>query len=70
MDVEQKFINNLIQVRKAKDITQTELANITGLTQQVISSIERRDRVPTLTNLIKYLNGLDIDINELFRNYL
>lgn len=38
MDIEQQFINNLIKIRKAKDISQRELADITGLTQQAISS--------------------------------
>lgn len=70
MNTEQKFINNLVKARKAKNLSQRELADITGLTQQAISSIERRDRVPTLPNLIKYLNGLNIDINEVFRSYL
>lgn len=70
MDIEQQFINNLIKIRKAKDISQRELADITGLTQQAISSFYWRDRVPTLTNLIKYLKGLNIDINDMLKDYL
>lgn len=70
MDIEKQFIDNLVKIRKAKGLSQRELASITGLTQQSISSIERKDRVPTLTNLIKYLKGLNIDINDMLKNYI
>ena len=63
--VERRFILGLIELRKKSGITQVELARKTGLTQQVISNIEKMDRRPTLTNLIKYLLGLGIDINYL-----
>lgn len=63
--VERRFILGLIELRKKSGITQVELARKTGLTQQVISNIEKMDRRPTLTNLIKYLLGLGIDINDL-----
>ena len=63
---EREFIIKLINVRKEKGITQKELAKKTGLTQQVISTIEQCGRRPTLTNLIRYLIGLDLDINKIF----
>lgn len=62
---ERRFITGLVKIRKNAGITQSELANSTGLTQQVVSSIEKMDRKPTLTNLIRYLLGLGIDINDL-----
>lgn len=61
-----KFIKKLIATRKSNELSQKELAERTGLTQQAISSIEKLDRKPTLLNLIKYLLGLDIDINSIF----
>ena len=54
-EIEREFIIKLINVRKEKGITQKELAKKTGLTQQVISTIEQCGRRPTLTNLIRYL---------------
>lgn len=66
-EVEREFIIKLISVRKDKGITQKELAKKTGLTQQVISTIEQCGRRPTLTNLIRYLMGLDLDINKIFK---
>ena len=65
-EIEREFIIKLINVRKEKGITQKELAKKTGLTQQVISIIEQCGRRPTLTNLIRYLIGLDLDINKIF----
>ena len=65
-EIEREFIIKLINVRKEKGITQKELAKKTGLTQQVNSTIEQCGRRPTLTNLIRYLIGLDLDINKIF----
>lgn len=60
------FLSNAIQYRRNKGITQKELAKYTGLSQQTISFIETGKREPTLSMLIKYLNGLDIDLNDVF----
>ena len=67
-EIERAFIIKLISVRNEKGITQKELAKKTGLTQQVISTIEQCGRRPTLTNLIRYLMGLDLDINKIFNS--
>ena len=67
-EIERAFIIKLISVRKEKGITQKELAKKTGLTQQVISTIEQCGRRTTLTNLIRYLMGLDLDINKIFNS--
>lgn len=66
-EVEYTFIENLVKARKERGLTQKELAERTGLNQQVISSFEKYDRKPTLPNIIKYLLGLGIDINDIFK---
>jgi transcriptional regulator with XRE-family HTH domain len=53
--------------RKSKKISQQELANKTGLTRQMVSKVETYTSTPTLTTLIKYLKGLEIDFNELLK---
>ena len=63
--IEREFIMGLIRLRKEQKITQKELAKRTGLTQQVIPNVEKMDRKPTLPNLIRYLLGLGININDL-----
>lgn len=61
-----KFVNNLVNERKHKGMTQMDVAKKTGLRQQVISSIELTHKA-SLQNAIKYLVALDIDINKLFK---
>ena len=63
--IEREFISNLVNLRKSQGLTQTQLAEKTGLTQQVISNIEKMDRKPTLTNIIRYVLGLGVNINNL-----
>ncbi len=47
----------LIERRKAVKMTQTDLANVTGLSQQAVSRIERGSGA-TIASLIKYLLGI------------
>ena len=58
-EAECKLRRNLADVRKQQKITQTELMERTGLTQQVISRIEKGHEIsPSLKNLIKYANAV------------
>ena len=41
---EYRLIGEMISLRKQENITQKELAKLTGKTQQTISKIERRER--------------------------
>lgn len=61
-----ELIAKAVKHRKEINITQREVALRTGLSQQAISSLERCDREPRLSNLLKYLEGIDIDINKIF----
>ena len=44
---EYKLIGEMISLRKQENITQKELASLTGNKQQVISRIERKESIPT-----------------------
>ena len=58
-----KIRRELAEARKKKNITQTELKERTGLTQQVISRIEKdNDISPSLKNLIKYVNAIGYEL--------
>lgn len=62
-EAECKIRRELIDARKQKNITQTELKERTGLTQQVISRIEKDNNIsPSLKNLIKYVNALGYEL--------
>ena len=65
-DIEFKLIENLVNERKKRSITQKEIAEKTGLSQQAISRIEKYGNRPSLSNLLKYMYALEININDLF----
>ena len=53
----------LSQARKEKNLTQSSIKEITGLTQQAISRIEKaNDRSPTLKTLIRYCDAIGYEL--------
>lgn len=65
-DMQYKLIKNLQKRRLEQRMSQKDIANITGLSQQAISRIETFQYSPSLPNLLKYMNALNLDINSLF----
>lgn len=61
-----KLIENLVKQRKIRNMTQEDISNITGMSQQAISRIEKYGHTPSLTNLLKYMRALNLDINRIF----
>ena len=59
---EYRLIGEMISLRKQENITQKELAKLTGKTQQTISKIERRESIPTITAFNKLLNVLGYEL--------
>ena len=58
-----KLRRELANARKKLNLTQSELKKRTGLTQQVISRIEKEHEIsPSLRNLIKYVNAIGYDL--------
>ena len=51
----------LIETRKAESMTQKDLANASGLSQQAVSRIEKGSGT-TVSSLIKYLSGIGYTI--------
>ena len=51
----------LIQMRKEENMTQTDVANAAGLSQQAVSRIEKGAGA-TISSLIKYLTGIGYSI--------
>jgi DNA-binding XRE family transcriptional regulator len=61
-----KLRRELIEARKKEDLTQAELREKTGLTQQTISRIETNHEIsPSLRNLIKYAGALGYELTLL-----
>ncbi len=67
IDITNNLIDNLSRHRKLQNITQRELSKITGISIGTISKIENGDSIPTTVTLVKYLSGLGVDINDIFK---
>lgn len=64
---DKQFIEKIVNHRKELGLTQKDISRITGLSQQAISSLERYDREPRLNTLLKYLEAINIDIENIFK---
>ena len=56
-------MQSVISIRKELNLTQKEVSKKSGLTQQMISRMEKVDNSPTLANFLKYISALGLDIN-------
>lgn len=66
MDVDYKAIGKRIKIaRIRKEITQDQIANITGLSNPHISNIETGSTKVSLPTLIKIANALGVSVDEL-----
>ncbi len=62
------FSDSLAQIMKERKVNQVELAKISGIKQQLISSYIRGSktaRLPSFKNLIRLANALDCSIDQL-----
>lgn len=53
------IIDTLIEQRKDRGMTQTDLAKASDLTQSVIARLESKKAIPQLDTLLKVVNALD-----------
>ena len=65
---EYRLIGEMISLRKAKKVTQSELAQMTGSKQQVISRIEKKENSPSLRSYCKMLSALGYELQIVKRN--
>lgn len=64
----QKLAETLVRQRKAKHITQAQLAEKTGIHRTMIGRIEKMDYTPSVDQLQKLGETLDFEVTELFVN--
>lgn len=60
---EYALVRKIAETRKEMGLTQQKLADKIGVKQQVISRFENERHTPNLSNFIKILNGLDLEIS-------
>jgi len=57
----------LQQARERKGVSMTRLAQNAGLSQQMVSYVERGLRNPTLDTLLRVAAVLEVDLSEIIR---
>lgn len=62
IDKEYKLIEQAVALRKKQKITQKDIQNNCGMTQQAISRLEKADVNTTLRNFIKYINAAGFEL--------
>ncbi|WP_258088149.1 helix-turn-helix domain-containing protein [Weissella fangxianensis] len=58
-------MNRLKELRKAKGLTQHQLANELGISQQSYARYEKGDREPNIATLIKLADYFDVSVDYL-----
>jgi transcriptional regulator with XRE-family HTH domain len=67
MDMRRLVGRNVLRIRKSKDITQEELAEISGFSQQYISGLEKGQRNPTVVTVYELSLALGVNFIELLK---
>jgi len=66
MEIDYKAIGQRIKIaRIKKDITQDQVAEITGLSNPHVSNVETGSTKPSLPTIIKIANALSVSVDEL-----
>lgn len=60
---DQKLIDNLIEIRKKENVSQAELAEITGNSQQAISRFEKKTHSPSIKMFSNIINALGYEVH-------
>ncbi|MDN5652246.1 MAG: helix-turn-helix domain-containing protein [Psychrobacter celer] len=61
-----KFGQRIRTLRKARKLTQKQLAVITGFHYNYIGMVERGERNPSLENIEVFANAFEMSLSELF----
>lgn len=60
MDMRKLVGDNCARIRKERDLTQEELAERSGLSQQYLSGLERGKRNPTIVTIYEIAQALGV----------
>lgn len=61
-DEDKKLVDDLIEIRKKENISQAELAEMTGNSQQAISRFEKKTHSPSLKLFANIVNALGYEL--------
>jgi transcriptional regulator with XRE-family HTH domain len=68
MDMRKLVGRNVKRIRQEKGLTQEQLAELSGFSQQYISGLERGQRNPTIVSLYELATALGVSHMELVRS--
>jgi transcriptional regulator with XRE-family HTH domain len=68
MDMRKLVGDNCARIRKAKGMTQEELSDRSGLSQQYLSDLERGKRNPTIVTIYHIAQALGVSHEDLVRS--
>ncbi len=63
----QKMADMIIAKRKEKKLTQTQLAEMTGIHRAMVSRIEAQEYIPSINQLQSIAEALDFEVTDLFK---
>lgn len=61
-----KFGKRIRELRKASDLSQKQLGELTGFHHNYVGMIERGERNPSLENIEVFANTFEMSLSELF----
>ena len=67
MDMRKLVVRNVRRIRQKNGLTQEQLAEVSGFSQQYISTLERGRRNPTVVTLYELATALGVSHMELVR---
>lgn len=67
MDIEKQIGINFARIRREKHLTQEMLSEMTNLSQQYLSDMERGKRNPTVKTIQKIADALEVPFLELLK---
>ncbi len=62
-----KLGKNLKNIRLSKNMSQGDISRITGMDRAYVSRVENGQKNPTLLNLEKIANALEVHVDELIK---
>jgi transcriptional regulator with XRE-family HTH domain len=65
-DVREAFGQRLRELRRARELSQEEVAHRAGMHVTYLGGIERGERNPALVNINRLANALEVSLAELF----
>jgi len=63
-----QIIQALREARERQGLSMSKVAERAGLSQQMVSYVERQMRMPTLDTLLRMSEALEINLSELLKN--